>query len=153
MRTDKKATTYFAVWPRREVDRGERELPLGDNLVGVVCGTFWQRFKSLAVISRARHKAKSQRERKNKNSVKYQKKKNIKKIYIEYNENAKSDDELKVFNVFFGVPLPLQLAQLPKPFSLICNTLQMMRGKMMMLIMTIASLMMTCQVGCRESRP
>lgn len=106
MRTDKKATTYFAVWPRREVDRGERELPLGDNLVGVVCGTFWQRFKSLAVISRARHKAKSQREKKNKNSVKYQKKKNIKKIYIEYNENAKSDDELKVFDVFFRCPSP-----------------------------------------------
>lgn len=37
------------------------------------------------------------------------------------------------FSTFFRVPLPLhlQLAQLPKPFSLICNTLQMMRGKMM----------------------
>lgn len=37
------------------------------------------------------------------------------------------------FSTFFraSLPLPLQLAQLPKPFSLICNTLQMMRGKMM----------------------
>lgn len=38
-------------------------------------------------------------EREKKNSVKYQKKKN-KKENIEYNENAKSDDELKVFDVF-----------------------------------------------------
>lgn len=54
---------------KREVDRGKvggGGLPLGDNLVGVVCGTFWQRFKSLAVISRAPHKAKSQRKREKK---------------------------------------------------------------------------------------
>lgn len=127
MRTDKKG--YHLLCGLAEQRRGGQ--PLGDNLVGVVCGTFWQRFKSLAVISRARHKAKSQREREKKNSVKYQKKKN-KKENIEYNENAKSDDELKVFGVFScSSALLLQLAQLPKPFSLICNTLQMMRGKMM----------------------
>lgn len=74
MRTDKKATTYFAVWPSREERSGQGDggggggggLPPGDNLVGVVCGTFWQRFKSLAVISRAPHKAKSQRKREKK---------------------------------------------------------------------------------------
>lgn len=57
MRTDKKG--YHLLCGLRTRGGG---LPLGDNLVGVVCGTFWQRFKSLAVISRARHKAKSQRE-------------------------------------------------------------------------------------------
>lgn len=90
----KKATTYFAVCEREGGTASGRQL--GRCGLWHILATFQKPrcdFKSPAQSKEPTG------EREKKNSVKYQKKKN-KKENIEYNENAKSDDELKVFDVF-----------------------------------------------------